>query len=416
VRHGRQRPVAAAMSLLTTLKAFVVEDHAFQRSVIMAMLRTLGIEDIHEAANGREALAALEHRPDRPPADVILCDLEMPEMDGIEFLREVAERRLARGVIIVSGRETEILHGVEAMARASGLDVLGQLKKPVTAEQLRHLLSRVPAPARPAHHAVPLQFDEATLRAALAAREFQAEFQPKVGLHGGELLGVEALARWRRPDGKFVGPAVFIPALVRTRLITELTEHVLGLACEAVRSWAPHGLQPGVSVNLSMATLSDLKAADRFAALVRAHDVAPERVTFEVTETEIMSDLATALNVLSRLRLKGFRLAIDDFGTGYSSLAQLNSIPFNELKIDQTFVRHCEHSPRLRNIIQSSIDLARRLEIRTVAEGIENEHAWAFLTLVDCDEGQGYYIGKPMAAASLVAWSTRWRPPAARAG
>ena len=396
---------------LNALKAFVVEDHAFQRSGITALLRTLGIEDIREAANGREALAALESRPDQPPADVILCDLEMPEMDGIEFLREVAERGLARGVIIVSGREAEILHSVEAMARALGLEVLGRLKKPATAEALRRLLARVPGPARPARRAEPLPLDEATLRAALAAREFDAEFQPKVSLASGELLGVEALARWRRPDGKFVSPAVFVPALVRTHLITELTEQILAAACTALRTWAEHGLTPDASVNLSMATLADLKAADRFAALARSHEVPAGRITFEVTETELMSDLATALNVLSRLRLKGFRLAIDDFGTGYSSLAQLNSIPFTELKIDQSFVRHCEYSPRLRNIIQSSIDLARRLGIRTVAEGIENESEWSFLALTDCDEGQGYYIGRPMVAADIVGWSTRWRPP-----
>ena len=392
---------------ISSIRAFVVEDHAFQRGGIVTLLRAIGIRHIREAANGREGLAMLE-RESLPP-DVILCDLEMPEMDGIEFLREVAERKLAHGVIIISGREPEILASVEAMVRALGLAVLGTLAKPVSAEGLWGLLSSDPAAAPPAAAERGLVFTAAALRRALENREFGCEFQPQVNLATGAVIGVEALARWQPPGAARVGPDEFVPAMVDAGLIATLTDQMLDAACRALTVWAGQGLALTAAVNVSMAALSDLGTADRLASQVNAHGIEPRRITFEVTETEIMSHVATVLNVLARLRLKGFRLAIDDFGTGYASLAQLNTLPFTELKIDRTFVRKCGQSQRLRNIIGSSIELARRLNVGTVAEGIESREEWDFLRLAGCDAGQGHYIARPMAVEEIPGFALRSR-------
>lgn len=390
-----------------SVRAFVVEDHAFQRGGLVSMLRAVGVRQVREAANGREALLMLEGDGHLPPPDVILCDLEMPELDGVEFLRAVAERKLARSVIIVSGREQEILASVEAMVRALGLVVLGTLGKPVSPQHLWGLLSS-DADAAPAAAERPA-VDVAELRRAIEAREFRCEFQPKVSLMTGELVGVEALARWQPPGAAAVGPGEFVPAIVRAGLIAPLTAQMLDRACQALTTWDRLGLTLTAAVNVSMSGLSDLGTADRFVAQVRAQSIDPRRITFEVTETEVMSDVATVLNVLSRLRLKGFRLAIDDFGTGYASLAQLNTIPFTELKIDQTFVRNCGQSHRLRNIVRSSIELARRLNIHSVAEGIESREEWDFLRQAACEVGQGHYIARPMPAAEIPAFARRSR-------
>lgn len=401
------------MAELSSVRTFVVEDHAFQRGVLVKLLRAIGIQHIGEAANGQEALAMLEAERERSRPDVILCDLEMPEMDGIAFLREVAQRKLAGSVLIISGREPEILAGVETMVRASGLAVLGRLGKPVSPEDLWAAMSAEPnAGANDAAGATPLDAD--TLQRALEAREFKCEFQPKVRLAGGEIVGVEALARWRRDGGTPAPPARFVPAMVRAGMIGSLTRQMLDGACVALQMWDREALKLTASVNISMSALSDIDTANQLAAQVMAHGVEPKRITFEVTETEVMSDVATVLNVLTRLRLKGFRLAIDDFGTGYASLAQLNTIPFTELKIDRTFVRNCGQSHRLRNIVQSSIDLARRLSIRTVAEGIETREEWDFLRMGGCDEGQGHFIARPMVAEALPGWAALWQSPAAR--
>jgi EAL domain-containing protein (putative c-di-GMP-specific phosphodiesterase class I)/ActR/RegA family two-component response regulator len=392
---------------LEAIQAFVVEDHAFQRGGIVSLLRAIGIRHIREAANGREALAMLAADRNAFPPDVILCDLEMPEVDGIEFLRTVAERKLAHAVVIISGREPEILASVEAMLRALGLAVFGTLGKPVSPEALWAVLSSNPQADPQTAVARGFAGDTAELQRAVEAREFQCEFQPKVRLATGALVGVEALARWRPPGAASIGPGEFVPAMVRAGLIGPLTTQMLDAACLALTAWDRQGLTLTAAVNVSMAILADLQTTDRFVAQVRAHGVDPRRITFEVTETEVMSDVAAVLTVLARLRLKGFYLAIDDFGTGYASLAQLNTIPFTELKIDQTFVRNCGQSSRLRNIVRSSIELARRLGIRTVAEGVESCEEWDFLRLAGCDEGQGHYIARPMPEAEIPVYARR---------
>lgn len=387
----------------------VVDDHSFQRGVVINMLRAQGFGRIREAANGRQALAVLEDA-DAGPVDVVLCDLEMPEMDGIEFLRILSDARLARSVVILSGREPEILRSVETMLQGSGLGVLGCLKKPVSIEALGALLSgrntTMPRTPDPGASAPFLQTD---LERALVGDEITAEFQPRVRLADGALMGVEALARWRRPAGGPVPPAAFVPALVRAQLLAALTDRMLQQTCRALRMWDAGALHLTASVNVSMATMSDVGVTDRFVARVRDHQLDPQRITFEVTETEVMADVPSVLNVMARLRLKGFRLAIDDFGTGYSSLSQLNAIPFTELKIDQSFVRGCEGSKRLRDIVESSIDLGQRLGIQTVAEGVETEAEWAFLRDAGCQEAQGFVIAPAMMPAELPGWAKQWR-------
>jgi EAL domain-containing protein (putative c-di-GMP-specific phosphodiesterase class I)/CheY-like chemotaxis protein len=390
---------------LDEARLLVVEDHAFQRSMLVEMLRGMGVRKIAEAANGREALASLTNAESIP--DVIVCDLDMPEMDGIEFLRAVAERRLARGVVIASGRESEILRGVEAMVRASSLAVLARLPKPILPAQMKQALSR-DLPERFGAAPEGRAIDPELLRTAIRERQFDAVFQPKVQLATHAMTGTEALARWAPAGLGAVSPLAFVPALTREGLLPALTDLMLEKSCEALQAWHAHGLTPGVSVNISMTTLADLGVADRFAARVAQFGVSPQRITLEVTETEVMADAARVLNVLSRLRLKGFQLAIDDFGTGYSSLQQLNTLPFTELKIDQVFVRDCGNSRRQRNILEASLDLARRLGMRTVAEGVESPTEWDFLASQRCEEAQGHFIAQPMAAEAIPAWAAAW--------
>ena len=386
-------------------RIIVVEDHPFQRGVVVNMIRALGFRTIEEAANGREALAKLSDAA-APPTDVILCDLEMPEMDGVEFLRIVAESRLAESVVIISGREPEILHSVDTMLKESGMFVLGCLKKPASLDALRQVLGGPARVAEPAAPAGALRQDD--LERALASHEITAEFQPKVRLADGALTGVETLARWCRPSGAPVPPATFVRAMARAQLLAALTDRMLEQACMALRRWEAQGLTLTASVNVSMGIMTDVGVTDRFLARVRDHQIEPHRITFEVTETEVMADVPAVLNVMARLRLKGFGLAIDDFGTGYSSLSQLNAIPFTELKIDQSFVRGCEDSRRLRDIVRSSIDLGRRLGILTVAEGVETQAEWLFLLDAGCHEAQGFHMGRALPPAGLLAWADQW--------
>ena len=394
------------------LYVLVVEDHDFQRRLTLQMLKGLGVVEVEEAADGAQALAVLERMPGKP--DVILSDLDMPGMDGIEFLRHVAERKLAGAVAISSSLDAAMLSTVETMARAYGLQVLGVVGKPMTARRLTQLLGLYQKRADDRHVAgaggVPGTSSE-DLRKALAAGEFVPHFQPKIDLRSGKAKGVEALVRWRRPGQPLVAPGLFLPAIERSGLVDALTESILSQACAVQKAWEKQGLVLGVSINVSMLSLDDVGVADRYLALVRGYGVDVRLITFEVTESSVMRDPAKALNILARLRLKGFGLSIDDFGTGYSSMQQLGAIPFTELKVDQTFVHGAVDDPRKRTMVETSLELARKLKLKTVAEGAESRAEWDLLIDLGCDEVQGWFVCKALPADDIPGWIKSWKAP-----
>ncbi len=391
----------------------VVEDHDFQRRMMLRLLKDLGVVDLVEAANGREAMEILTARA--TPVDVVFCDLDMPEMDGIEFISHLAEKQLALSVAVVSGMEPSILNTVETMARAYGLQVLGAIVKPLTLQELTTCLGRyVPREKDHSGYVAVKEFTPEDLKAGLARREFLAFFQPKVSFSTGELLGVEALVRWFRPGHGVVTPIYFIPSIELEGLVVPLTETLLQQTCAYLLAWQERGLHLDASVNVSMLCLSDVSIADRFNDIVRKADCDPKRITLEVTETEVMSEVAKVLNVLARLRLKGFGLSIDDFGTGYSSLQQLSNVPFTELKIDQSFVKDSPEQPRHRTIVQTSLELARKLNLKTVAEGVETRAEWDLLKSLGCEQAQGYFIARPMPGPQIPDWAQLWQAPEAQ--
>lgn len=390
------------------LSVMVIEDHGFQRRMAVRLLTELGVDQTSEAADGNAALRLLENAA-RPP-DVLLVDLDMPGMDGIEFIGHVARRRLARAVVIASALDPALLHAVQTMARAYGLRVLGSIEKPLTHDNLAAALGRYEEAmqARDADEVVEVSAE--AVRAALAHGDIGPWFQPQVEFGSGKPVAVEALARWRRND-HIVLPLNFIPVIEREGLVNDLTDHMLVQSCRWKRRWEQTGLRLKLSVNLSPQTLTDDTAADRFQRLVREEGVSPEEVVLEMTESSLMADAARGLGVLARLRLKGFGLAVDDFGTGYSSLTQLSQIPFTELKIDQSFVTGADAQPRKRAVIEASLDLARKLHLVTVAEGVETIEEWQMLADLGCGIAQGHLIAQPAPGEALFATLARWRRP-----
>src|SRR5687768_400431 len=205
---------------LTSLRVLVVEDHGFQRRMALRLMAELGLEHPLEAADGAAALALLETQSQ--PTDVVLVDLDMPGMDGIEFIGHVAQRRLARGVALVSALDPALLNTVQTMARAYGLRVLGSVEKPLTADKLQAVLLRYEERALDNDDDEIIEVDAATLRAALSAGEILPWFQPQVEFGNGKVVGVEALARWLLPDGHVVRPMHFIPLIESEGLAVQL--------------------------------------------------------------------------------------------------------------------------------------------------------------------------------------------------
>lgn len=395
------------------LVVLVVEDHEFQRRIAVRLLRACGAASVLEAADGAAALAAIEASPAR--IDLIVSDLQMPGMDGVEFLRNIAERKLVSSVIVASSLELSVIRAVEAMARGYGVTVIGAVEKPLTQDKLQPLilrhLGRRAAPSRP-----PLAQEPAdAIAAGLAAGEFVPFFQPKVDMRTRTLVGAEALIRWQHPGRGLIPPGAFIGVMETEGLIDAATEAVLAGAIRQCRVWRDAGLEVPIAINLSAASLADTGLADRIARLAADHGVDPKLVMLEVTESAAMTDVTRSLDTLARLRIKGFGLAIDDYGTGFSSMQQLGRIPFTEMKIDQAFVMNAADHPNLEAMLDTSLALARRLNLKSVAEGVENARDWALLERLGCDVAQGYLIAKPMPGAALPAWYTAWQAAPAAA-
>jgi diguanylate cyclase (GGDEF)-like protein len=246
------------------------------------------------------------------------------------------------------------------------------------------------------------------LRHAVEHGELQLYLQPKLALDHAGVVGAEALLRWQHPQRGLVPPMQFIPFAEQTGFIRTLTLWVFE---EAARLWLElhdAGIALGLSVNLSTRDLLDPELPQKFEALLIKQRVPAEAFCLEITESAIMDDPQRALGVLERFAALGFRLSIDDFGTGYSSLAYLKRLPVDELKIDKSFVMSMETDLDDAKIVRSTIDLAHNLGLSVVAEGVETAKAWDMLRELNCDEAQGFHMGKPMPIGEFRRWATSW--------
>jgi EAL domain-containing protein (putative c-di-GMP-specific phosphodiesterase class I)/FixJ family two-component response regulator len=401
-----QGPFITALSHIPPFRALVIEDHDFQRSIAAQVLKLCGAIGVGEAANGAAAIAAIDKAAD--PFDVLVCDLNMPDMDGLEFLRHMGKRHCSSSVIIVSGLDEAITRSAEAMGQIYGVRLLGAMEKPITRSKLVPLLLRHFGQQRMPSHSQTEPIPIAEIEKGLEEHQFVPFFQPKIDMRQRRLAGVEALMRWHHPERGVLTPDAFIAIMEKNGLITRGTYEILDSALASCRYWDGYGHTVPLAINVSVESLSDTSLPEQLEARVQAVNLAPELVTVEVTESTAMTDLGHCLETLARLRMKGFGLSIDDYGTGFSSMQQLTRIPFSELKIDQTFVTGSARQPLLRALLESSVNMGRRLGLKTVAEGVESDEDWDVVERAGCDVAQGYFIAKPMPAAELLTWYEGW--------
>jgi len=242
------------------------------------------------------------------------------------------------------------------------------------------------------------------LHHAIEQRELELHYQPKVELRSGVVTGVEALVRWRHPERGLLGPMEFIPLAERTTLMRPLTMYVLETALAQCRQWRDDGLDLSVAVNLSVPNLLDTGLPRDVRALLDRFELPANRLNLEVTENVILADPKRAIGVLEGLKTVGVRLSLDDFGTGTSSLSYLKRLPVDELKIDKSFVMKMQECAQDEVIVRSTVELAQRLGLRVIAEGVETASALQHLQDVGCDEAQGYYLQRPVPAAEIAPW------------
>lgn len=386
-------------------RILVVDDSRVQREFAVSLCLELGAVEVHQAVDGKHAMALLS---EFEQIEVVILDLEMPGMDGVQVLHEMVRLGMDQAVIVASARESVLLSVVESMGKSLGVKLLGVLQKPISLDQLTSSLGRFAAvQQRDACQAMAVPGPELTeqdVAIALRERQFIAYFQPKVALHDGRLCGVEALIRWQHPQHGLLLPGHFIELIERSDAMSAISLMMLDMSLQACQRWHAADLQISVSINLSARSLADSKLADAIIERVVASGISPRFVMLEITESAIMTDLGTTLGTLARLRLKGFGLSVDDYGTGFSCMLQLSRVPCSELKVDRAFVNGASENVHLRILLESALDIALKLHLKVVAEGVETYRDWLLLRELGCDEAQGYFIARPMPEDAVLPW------------
>lgn len=394
-----------------TLTVLLVDDDDFMLEIVGELVGQAQEATILHASSGRAALQVLDESAQEP--DVLLCDLDMGDMDGIELLRHLAERGFRGSVGVMSGTDSELLTAVGDLVVAHELSLFAVLPKPVEPQRVVQAFLKFAEERQRSEEPRALERYAEELTPEQVLQGVRDGYvcvyvQPKVKVSDRRVVGAEALLRWRDPVKGIIPPSAIIPVAERHGLMEELTIAVYREAIDALATWRRNGVELSISVNLSTDNLVSLALPDLLARIAHDAGVDTRQVVLEITETGLMRNLAMSLEVIGRLRLKNFRLSIDDYGTGYSNLTKLQQLPITELKVDRSFVHTADQDEVLHTILSSSTALGHSLQLSVVAEGVETAEVWNLLESLGCDEVQGYHVAKPMPVEEFLEWKANW--------
>jgi len=374
----------------------LVDDEPSILDLTERYLEKMGFFNITPCLSGQVALEKYQNNKDS--FDIIISDLNMPEMNGVELLRHLSEEGYGGGIILLSGEDKRILEVAKDLAKARNLNVIGYISKPFKRDSLELLLADF-SPQSP-NISAPLldEISEQELRDGMDRDELVIAYQAKTKLDTGKVQGVEALARWNHSERGLLPPYTFIPLAERSQLIDELTYIIYRKTLSQMRAWLEKDIILEVSLNISVNSFTTDGFVDFLIQTAEEYNINPDMIIFEITETQIMENSLECLEKLMHLRMKNFGLAIDDFGTGHSNMSQLKNAPFTELKIDRAFVNGACEDATTRAMLETSVDLAKKLDMYTVAEGVETKVEMELVKELGCDQIQGFYFAKPMSA------------------
>ena len=388
------------------MNILLVEDHPFQQQVLRKQLERAAVEsNVAVASTGKEALAKIQHAV----PDVLVCDLNMPEMDGITFLGHLAKMPFHGAIIISSAASPDVIKSVSQMCKSYQLKVVGSLEKPAHHDQIHSLLTQAqqylaaPVPAESAPSTRLLSEQEISM--AFEQQWLVPYYQPIVDMRSGEWCCNEALIRLKHPKQGLLPPSHFLSVIEKMGKEDELALLTINHVVSNLAAFSGRR----VAVNITPHTLISKGFVDKVIALQQDFPTISQMLSFEITESDAMEHAGQSLEAAARLGMYGFKLSIDDFGTGYSSLKQLEQLPFESLKLDMGFVQALPKSKTAEAILEASLLLANRLSLKTIAEGIEHDYQWQALRQMGCDYAQGYFIGRPMPVDQLPQWNLCWR-------
>lgn len=331
---------------------------------------------------------------------VIILDLEFGDMDGVLLLNYLVSIQCKAPTIIMGLEDERLLSAIKHIGEVKGLKISGVLKKPLQEDKLARMIDKL-------DQHIMEHIDAKKLAIALEANQFEMYYQPKIHIKSKQLRGLEALVRWKQSNGDMVQPMEFIPIAEESGLIVPLTHWIIHKVFQDSGKYHMNNINMRFAINLSPKILTDVVFPDEVAKLAVECNVQPKNICFEITESGISNQSEIILEVLTRLRIHGFSLSIDDFGTGYSSIAELQRLPFTELKVDRSFVSDLSDSSATQTIVNSTITLGHNLGMEIVAEGVETEEVMSMLENLDCDVAQGFLISKPLSTQDLEKWYTQ---------
>jgi len=390
--------------MLSQYRVLVLDDHEFSCARICSILADAGFAHVESAQTAEQALKRLH--ADRH--EIVIMDIKMPDMDGVQFISRLASENLTPMLAISSSCSRRIMNSVSLMAKEVGLFVLDAFSKPFDPSYAQTIISKlrqqvaVESPHLDLHFDQPQVFDKWTIETALNTRKVQAWFQPKKALGTGEIVGAEALARWEHPEHGFILPGSFLAAIRHYKLDHRLLECMFEDALAAHRSWHDLGYKIPVSVNLPVPLLENPDLPDELERIARKWEVPSGNIHFELLEDETTTTPAHYYMGASRLRLKGFGLAQDDFGRGYSSMYNLISMPFTELKIDRAFVTGATDDGVRAAALTSAVQLGKQLGLTVIAEGVETLKDLEFLRRIGCDCAQGFLVSPALKSSDFA--------------
>lgn len=350
------------------------------------------------------AVDALEILKSNKNINLLLLDLNMPEMDGIQFLRELAAINYRGFLVIMSGVAPRIISTVEELAKRLKLNYLGALLKPLDVKDFEVVLNKIgQAPIKKAEDR---QLKIYEIIRAIKNEQLEVYYQPQINLHTNKVAGFEVLVRLDHPTLGIVSPNQFLEKIEHSDLMVHMTFIILRKAFRDWHGWGKPNFK--LAINVCPYTLQRQEFVDELMALIEEYQYPVAQLCIEITETTLADDGSNELQTLSRLNMRGIELALDDFGQDHASIERLQNLPINILKLDKSFFLEDKNRQGQVAIIESCLALAKRLHMSTVAEGIEQAEQWRLCSQLGCDIAQGYYISKPLQQQKVMDWIDHW--------
>jgi len=385
-------------------QVLLVDDDPTQTIILQAYFSGFGCGTIHEVNSASEALNLLQNNG---KIDLVVSDLMMPDMDGIELLRALKDIRFSGKIALISSLEQSIINSAHKLAELHRLDMIGTCRKPLNRQKLDDLFRQQDRRNSHPHDAEHRTEDYRTIVEALETGRFVPFYQPKVNVRSKRIIGVEALARWKHPQRGLLLPRTFMPIIQTGRLSDKLTLNLMYHVFKDMARWQQAGHEIKVAMNITAHEVADINFPAKLEMQIRRFGLNPSLLTLEITENEVLGFNATTLEVLSLLRMMGIGIAIDDFGTGYSNIKTLREFPYTELKIDQSFIRGISTDLFSQESVRTAATLGRQLNMKLLAEGVETSEEWEFIKRRGIDEVQGFYVARPMCEADFMSFYKR---------